>query len=62
MINKIRRFFLRHRWQKHYEQSLGERARVEHILFDVANGKRDMLTRDECRTLGMRLGVPKEWR
>ena len=34
---------------------------MEQVLFNVANGKRGALTPEECRQLGLKLGVPGEW-
>lgn len=34
------------------------RDQVEQILFDIANGKRPMLTQDEARELALKLGTP----
>ena len=62
MIRALRRFLLRHRWQHDYEQSLNRRVQVEQELFDVANGKRPLPDREKCRELGLRLGVPEEWK
>jgi hypothetical protein len=36
---------------------LNRRVEVEQVLFDVARGKRPMLTQGECRQLAYRLGV-----
>ena len=41
-------------------KALNRRAAVEQILLNVANGKRDMLTKDECRELAHKLGIPDE--
>ena len=49
---------LARRWMDQYEKSLNARASAEQTLFDVANGKREALTRDECRELALKLGVP----
>lgn len=34
------------------------RVVVEQVLFDVANKKRDLLTREECRKIALYLGDP----
>ena len=46
-------------WMRLYEKSLNRRAEVEEVLFEVARRKRDLLTREECRELAIKLGVPK---
>lgn len=58
----LRRALLRHRWQRAYELSLNERARVEQELLDAANGKAPLPGREQCRQWAVRLGVPQEWR
>jgi ABC-type dipeptide/oligopeptide/nickel transport system ATPase subunit len=62
MIGTIRRFFLRQRWMRDYEKSLNRRAQVEQALFDVANGKEELPSREQCREWAMKLGVPEEWK
>lgn len=57
-----RRVMMRRRWQRAYERSLNERARVEQELLDVANGKARLPDREQCRKWAVRLGVPQEWR
>lgn len=42
-------------------KALNRRAVVEQVLLDVANGKRDLPTREECRKLALKLGVPEEY-
>lgn len=44
-------------WMRHYELSLNRRAEVEQVLFNVANGKQEALTPDECRALALKLGM-----
>lgn len=41
-----------------YAKALNRRCTVEDVLYDVAAGKRDLLTREECRELAIKLGVP----
>lgn len=48
-------------WMRTYETSLNRRASVEEILTSVANGKRDLLSRDECQALAAKLGVPDDF-
>jgi hypothetical protein len=40
-----------------YTKTLNRRVDVENILASVATGKRDALTREECRDLAIKLGV-----
>lgn len=39
---------------------LKRRVAVEQILFDVANGKRQPLSQEDCKILALRLGTPEE--
>lgn len=41
---------------------LNRRAEVEIILLDISSGKRDLPTREECKELALRLGVPEVWK
>ena len=36
-------------------KALNRRSEVESVLLDVANGKRELLTREECRALAFKL-------
>lgn len=49
------------RWRiiRHHGHHLNRRAEVEIVLFNVAAGKRPMLTQDECRALANKLGIGK---
>lgn len=40
-----------------YTKALNRRVDVENTLAMVAAGKRDLLTREECRELAIKLGV-----
>lgn len=53
---------LRYRWRliRNHGDELKRRVAVEQVLFDVARGKRGMLTQEECRALAYKLGVPSE--
>lgn len=45
---------------RNWGRDLNRRAGVEQILLDVANGKREMLSKQECRELAFKLaGVEK---
>jgi hypothetical protein len=41
---------------RNLDAMINRRVAVEVVLFDVANGKRALLTRDECRVLALKLG------
>lgn len=51
---------LRARWRiiRNSGDMLNRRVEVEQVLLDVARSKRPRLTRDECKTLAYKLGVP----
>lgn len=40
---------------------MNRRVEVSALLSEVAAGKRDLLTREECRALAQKLEVPVEW-
>ena len=40
---------------------LNRRVEVENVLLNVAAGKRPMLTKDECRKLAYKLGIPSHF-
>lgn len=46
---------------REWAPSLNRRAEVEQVLFDCAQGKRALPTREECHALATKLGVPEEW-
>lgn len=52
------------RWRivRHHGDELNRRVEVENVLLNVASGKRPMLSKDECRQLAYRLGVPSRYR
>jgi hypothetical protein len=43
---------------KDHASRLNRCAAIEQELIDIANGKRDLPTREECRELALRLGDP----
>lgn len=43
-----------------WAKELNRRAVVEQTLWDIANGKRDVPTREECREWAVKLGVAPE--
>jgi hypothetical protein len=45
------------RRHKEYSTALNRRVDVENTLAMVAAGKRDLLSREECRELAIKLGV-----
>lgn len=50
-----------YQWCRDYEVSLNRRVDVSNVLGSVASGKRDLLTREECKELAAKLEVPVEW-
>lgn len=61
MIVEVRRWWAIAATFKDHVDSLNRRASVETILWNVAAGKRPMLTQDECRKLALKLGVPSAY-
>lgn len=61
----VRRFV---RWKyvvltyRDYAARLNRSVEVESVLLACAAGKRDMLSKEECRQLAYKLGVPDEFR
>jgi len=61
----VRRFV---RWKyiiqthKDHAARLNRSVEVENVLLACASGKREMASRDECRALAYKLGVPDEFR
>jgi hypothetical protein len=53
---------LRARWRiiRNHGDELNRRVTVENVLLEVADGKREMLTKGECRALAYRLGMPTQ--
>lgn len=51
---------LQARWRliRYHGDELNRRVVVENELLKVASGKRPMLTKDECRDLAYKLGIP----
>lgn len=51
---------LKARWRilRHHGDELNRRVEVENVLLAVAAGKRPMLTKEECKALAYKLGVP----
>jgi len=47
---------------KDYAARLNRSVEVEQALLDCASGKRPVLSRDECRQLAVKLGVPECFR
>ncbi|HET8762048.1 MAG TPA: hypothetical protein VFM12_01435 [Gemmatimonadales bacterium] len=56
-IPMLRRWGFALRSWRSYAQYLNRRVNVENILAAVAQGKRPLLTRDECRELARYLGT-----
>ena len=57
-MNRLRRWSWTLRYLRAAAAGLNRRVEVENVLFNVAAGKRPMLTREECRTLALKLGAP----
>jgi hypothetical protein len=55
----FRRWYYTIRFAKSWAKQLNRRVEVENVLFAVAAGKRDLLSRDECRALAYKLGNPQ---
>lgn len=59
MMNRIywmlRTWYWRSRAAESYRAALNRRVDVENVLAQVAMGKRDLLTREECRDLARKL-------
>lgn len=49
----------RARWRifRNHGKALNRRVDVENVLISVAQGKRDLLTREECQQLANKLGM-----
>jgi hypothetical protein len=60
-MNYLSRLIARWHTFKDHADSLNRRAEVETVLWNVAAGKRPMLTQDECRKLALKLGVPSAY-
>lgn len=59
-MNDLTRWMFAARTLPSYAARLNRCVEVEQLLLDVANGKRDVFTREECRTLAFKLaGVAK---
>jgi hypothetical protein len=56
-VNRLQRFVWKLRYLRTTARGLNRRVDVENVLFNVAAGKRPMLTRDECRALAVKLGT-----
>lgn len=46
--------------EKEYAEQLNRRAGIEQILLDIANGKKELPSREDCRILALKLGTPKD--
>lgn len=54
-MNALQRYVFAAKNFRNYARSLSRRASVEAELLDVANGKKPLLSREDCRKLAMRL-------
>lgn len=54
---------LQARWRivVNHGDELNRRVTVENVLLNVASGKRPMLTKEECRQLAYKLGIPTKY-
>jgi hypothetical protein len=57
-MNWLRRQYAKLRLWRSLNAMINKRVAVEAVLFNVAAGKRAMLTREECLTLALKLGEP----
>lgn len=55
------RLFYRWRMWRNSADELNRRVEVENVLLNVASGKRPMLTKDECKKLAYKLGIPTRY-
>ena len=63
MLKILHRIAQRIRYTLHQGQELNRRVEIENYLIRIANGDAPLPTRDDCRILAFKLGVPKEhWR
>ena len=53
---------LKARWRiiRYHGKELNRRAYIEEQLLLIAEGKRSLPTREECRILALKLGTPRE--
>jgi hypothetical protein len=58
----IRRFIAKAIIFHRYADDLNRRAEVENTLLSVSAGKRAMLSKDECKQLAYKLGVPSAFK
>jgi hypothetical protein len=59
MTKTLWRWYYAARTFRNYGTSLNRRAEVESVLLNIANGKRPLLTPDECRALASKLAGGK---
>lgn len=60
-MNALQRWCFALRSIRTHAAQMSARVDVENTLLDVAAGKRPMLSREECRAMAMKLGVPAHW-
>jgi hypothetical protein len=61
-VNFLHRFIFKLRTFRSYGDVLNRRTDVENVLRQVASGKREPLTAQDCRELADKLGIPEGWR
>lgn len=54
-MNAFQRYVFAAKNFRNYARSLSRRAAVEADLLDMANGKKDLPSREECRKMAFRL-------
>ena len=62
LVNRIIRFKYLLVTFKDYSKRLNRTVDVEAVLCQVANGKRPLLTAQECKELADKLGIPSDFR
>lgn len=55
MINWLLTYF------REYPKQINRRAGIECELLDIANGKRPLPSREDCRVMALKLGTPREY-
>lgn len=59
-MNTLRRWFFAAKTLRSYVRRLNRCVEVEQILLDVANGKKEPLTKADCRALAFKLAGVRE--
>jgi hypothetical protein len=56
----LQRLNARWRMLRRHNAELNRRVEIENVLAMMAQGKRPLPTREQCRIMALRLGTPKE--